>query len=338
MRVVVSIEKDKRNGYISGIKNMEKKGFKNRKFKVVASIMIIITLVLSGISIVCGMQPSNSVSILVVEKEDNGIESIDVLSDKLVDNNDAVLRFSSDKSLINNISMDYSRFNNPPQPLVPHPIYGTATWDSGGKAVNASVEVVSSIDTLTATVGSGGSWQVDCGDPGPNWASGTSFTVYINGTGTHQGWYGIASGSVSGYYNNMGNIVVYQNSDTPYTPKTPDGSKSGKINVKYTYSTFTTDPNGDNVYYLFDWDDGSDSIWLGPYDSGQTIKASHIWTEKGNYEIKVKAKDIHDFESGWSDPLSLTIPRNKITTNFLFQRFLENHPNMLPILQKLLSR
>ena len=32
---------------------------------------------------------------------------------------------------------------------------------------------------------------------------------------------------------------------------------SGKPGVEYTYTTSTSDPDGDQVYYWFDWDDGS---------------------------------------------------------------------------------
>ena len=59
--------------------------------------------------------------------------------------------------------------------MVPHPIYGTAEYKDGGWAAGADVEVVSSEGTLTDTVGGSGEWQVDCGDPGPNWPEDTDF-------------------------------------------------------------------------------------------------------------------------------------------------------------------
>ncbi len=49
------------------------------------------------------------------------------------------------------------------------------------------------------------------------------------------------------------------------------------------------DSNGEPIFYKFDWDDGTDSGWIGPYNSGQTINASHIWNSKGNYAVKVNA-------------------------------------------------
>jgi hypothetical protein len=68
-----------------------------------------------------------------------------------------------------------------------------------------------------------------------------------------------------------------------------------------------------------------------------TASAKHLWN-KGNYEIKVKAKDSHDAESEWSDPLSISMPKNKaININSLFLRFLENYPNLFLILRHILK-
>jgi hypothetical protein len=35
----------------------------------------------------------------------------------------------------------------------------------------------------------------------------------------------------------------------------------------------------------------------------------HNWTERGEYEIRVKAKDTWGNESEWSDPLVVTMPK-----------------------------
>ena len=52
--------------------------------------------------------------------------------------------------------------------------------------------------------------------------------------------------------------------------------------------------------------------------------------------IQVKAKDVYGAESEWSDPLPVSMPKNKaINTPFL--NFLENHPNLFPLLRQLLD-
>ncbi len=92
----------------------------------------------------------------------------------------------------------------------------------------------------------------------------------------------------------------------------PIGSSIGKTSEEYFYLTSTIDPNGDLVYFLFDWGDGSNSDWIGPFESGEECNISHIWNEIGNYEIKVKAKDTEGLESDWSDPLVVRMPKNHI--------------------------
>jgi hypothetical protein len=95
--------------------------------------------------------------------------------------------------------------------------------------------------------------------------------------------------------------------DPPEKPETPDGPASGDVGIEYQYSTSATDPEGDQIYYLFDWADGTDSSWLGPYTSGATAEASHAWTTQGSYEIKVIAKDGDDALSEWSDSLPVSL-------------------------------
>jgi hypothetical protein len=96
-------------------------------------------------------------------------------------------------------------------------------------------------------------------------------------------------------------------SDPPETPSIPDGPDNGMTEVEYTFSTTTTDPNGDQIFYKFDWGDGKESKWVGPYNSGDTGSASHVWKEGGDFEVRVKAKDIYDKESNWSASHTISI-------------------------------
>jgi len=123
----------------------------------------------------------------------------------------------------------------------------------------------------------------------------------------------------------------------PNKPVKPSGTASGKINVEYTYTTSTTDPDGDQVSYWFDWGDGTNSGWVGPLVSGATASAKHTWTAQGTYPIKVKAKDTNNAESDWSDPLSVVMPRSRtINTPFLL-KLLERFPHAFPILRHLMG-
>jgi choloylglycine hydrolase len=124
------------------------------------------------------------------------------------------------------------------------------------------------------------------------------------------------------------------NNQPPEKPSTPNGPISGKIGEECTYTSQTTDPDGDDIRYLFDWGDGTDSGWIqSTLGQGQ---ASHTWTKSGTYEAKVKARDIYHDESEWSNPLSVTMPRNRISSR-PFLDFFQNHPILFQLLQRLLQ-
>jgi len=129
-------------------------------------------------------------------------------------------------------------------------------------------------------------------------------------------------------------VVIYGNNQ-PNKP-TISGPSSGKTGKSYTYSAHTIDPDGDQVFYWFDWDDGTTSGWKGPYNSGQTESVSHVWNAKGTYQVKVKSKDINGVESVWSNPLPISMPNYK-AMDLLFLRFLERHPHIFPILRRILE-
>jgi len=115
----------------------------------------------------------------------------------------------------------------------------------------------------------------------------------------------------------MTQITIITN-NPPNKPTTPTGPASGKPDISYLYSTSTTDPDGDQVFYRWDWGDGTFSDWIGPYTSGATASTTHSWTEQGTYNIKVKAKDTFGDESDWSDPLPVTMPLDYQFGGYLF--------------------
>lgn len=128
---------------------------------------------------------------------------------------------------------------------------------------------------------------------------------------------------------------VYAN-DPPNRPSAPDGPPFGHYQKSQTFTTSTTDPEGDLLYYRFDWDDGTLSKWVGPYESGQTAAASHTWLFQGTYAIKVQARDEHYAVSVWSDPYSITMPKNKVLSNTFILQLLEILIERFPLLEKIL--
>jgi hypothetical protein len=106
-------------------------------------------------------------------------------------------------------------------------------------------------------------------------------------------------------------ITLFAGSEPPEIPTAPAGPAQWLQYIECTFSSTTIEPEGEDVFYRFDWGDGNFSDWVGPYASGETGEASHYWAELGEYEIKAIAKDINDVESEWSQPTSLTIVENE---------------------------
>ncbi|HDS59276.1 MAG TPA: PKD domain-containing protein [Thermoplasmatales archaeon] len=103
--------------------------------------------------------------------------------------------------------------------------------------------------------------------------------------------------------------IHFRINNRPYTPEPPTGEGRGRKGQSYAYTAVTTDMEGDDVYYQWDWGDGSQSDWLGPYSSGEPCTLNHTWTDTGVYAITVRARDEAGSVSEWSDPLRVTMPR-----------------------------
>jgi hypothetical protein len=117
------------------------------------------------------------------------------------------------------------------------------------------------------------------------------------------------------------------------------GPTSGTPGTSYDFIFNADDPNGDDVRYIIDWgDETTDTTDFNLSDTD--VKVSHIWSEKGKYTIRAKAKDIYGGESDWAT-LKVTMPRNKVVSyyshNPLFMRLLAQFSNAFPILRQLLK-
>ena len=130
-------------------------------------------------------------------------------------------------------------------------------------------------------------------------------------------------------------LKIGAESNSPLKPSKPSGPVSGKIGEIYTYLTFTTDPDGDQVFYKWDWGDGTFSDWIGPVDGGSNSSASKTWTECGEYIIRVAAKDTHGKTSSWSDSVTLSIPRSN---NVNLHSYSSSQSIFIQTLQKILGQ
>lgn len=118
-------------------------------------------------------------------------------------------------------------------------------------------------------------------------------------------------------------------SAAPNTPGKPSGSSSVKKGKAYGYYTSSVDPDGDKIRYGWDWD--GDKIvdqWTDYHNSGERVEVSHVWSQNGVYSVRVKAQDENGVESSWSDPLSVSIFKDRVTQRYpmfvkLFSRIMD---------------
>ncbi|MCK4364831.1 MAG: hypothetical protein KAW45_02145 [Thermoplasmatales archaeon] len=117
---------------------------------------------------------------------------------------------------------------------------------------------------------------------------------------------------------------------TYYTNSAPNkpsisGPTSGNYGKPLDYKFMASDPDADSIFYYIDWGDGFIENWIGPYESGYEITRTHTWEEQGDYIIRAKVKDTFDMESDWAE-FPISIPRNRVAFNLLFQRCIDRFP------------
>jgi len=156
------------------------------------------------------------------------------------------------------------------------------------------------------------------------------------GDGSESSWTSLVdSGSAAGEYHSWSSKGIYEvkvkakdinNAESgwseahtivinnlPNIPSAPSGPDNGTPGTSHDFTATTTDPDGDQVAFKFDWGDSSQSDWTGFVDSGASAGASHSWANDGTYEVKAKAKDANDAESGWSETHQIVISRPDLT-------------------------
>jgi len=118
----------------------------------------------------------------------------------------------------------------------------------------------------------------------------------------------------------------------PEQPAAPTGNAAAVVDADCGFTASSTDPDGNDMFYRFDYGDGDTSAWYGPQASGVECAGNHTFTASGDYEVKVQAKDTWGFESSWSAGLAVTIyaylagdPNGDLLINILDCTFLINY-------------
>lgn len=209
-------------------------------------------------------------------------------------------------------------------PGAPVMISGQAVYTSSGAPVQSGA--------ITIQIhSSGDSWQVSTDSSGYYTKTIVAPTMSDDtASGRETGSGGVlvqcTGGGLSGY--RVQTLTTVQDT-APATPSI-DGPTKGKKGVSYDYSFVSVDAEDDDVFYFVDWGDGTNSSWVGPFDSGEEQILSHTFTKKGSYTIQVKARDVFYAESDWGT-LEVSMPKNAAYLSWGFsQRF--------PLLYSLLER
>jgi len=139
-------------------------------------------------------------------------------------------------------------------------------------------------------------------------------------------------GAVSGW-SDVTVFPIVEN--TPPDIPTITGPSSGRTGVPLEFKIVTTDPDEQDVYYNILWGNAGGPNY-GPFPSGEEQIIEHTWTIRGDFTIKVKAKDTSD---AWSETgeLQMSISKNRAVENLPLVRLLQRFPNLFPIIRYLLG-
>ncbi len=87
---------------------------------------------------------------------------------------------------------------------------------------------------------------------------------------------------------------------TPDDPTISSGPTTTTPGASCTFEASAGDQDNDQMYYRWDWGDGSTSEWMGPYSAGAKMNTSHSWNDNGTFDVKVQGKDDWDAQTNWS--------------------------------------
>jgi len=99
-------------------------------------------------------------------------------------------------------------------------------------------------------------------------------------------------------------VVISQPNNPPIAP-TIDGVISGDKDTEYTYTAVSTDLDGDNISYIFDWGDDTENTKTEFFSNNTIVNTTHTWTSAGVYMLKVSAEDENSVMSGMTKMMVL---------------------------------
>ena len=143
----------------------------------------------------------------------------------------------------------------------------------------------------------------------------------------------LGSGSISSISinHNVSDQLFFQSVTVDNTPPNPPeivGPSSGIVKEGVVYTITLTDPDEDDILLNLEinWGDGAEELDCGcgkSWRNGTIINVTHTWRRTGEYSIIARIQDSSGAWSNWSDPLPISIPKQK-TFSFYISSLLES--------------
>lgn len=93
------------------------------------------------------------------------------------------------------------------------------------------------------------------------------------------------------------NVCIKYGNERPTLLPEISGIDVGITDSEFPFTVAGSDPDGSQLWYKFSFGIGNNTEWLGPYESGEPCTYMHSWSETGEHEIAVKARDNWFHES-----------------------------------------
>jgi PKD repeat protein len=107
-------------------------------------------------------------------------------------------------------------------------------------------------------------------------------------------------------------VIVAQNR----APSKPEVTSSHTANNDYTFTAVSTDPDGDDLFYFFDFGNGKTTT-SPQFPSGTVITAAITFTDPGNYTVKISAQDSNGMKSEITEITIVIVDEQGQTTTTL---------------------
>lgn len=98
----------------------------------------------------------------------------------------------------------------------------------------------------------------------------------------------------------------------PPDAPTLEGPRTGAVGTPYYYTACASDPDGDDLYYTFDWGDGCMCTVACRFASGEPCTACHCWDTCSIYPVRACAADEHRCYGAWCDPVPVVMPKRML--------------------------